>query len=101
MVHTGLGQKTHEELGWDGEEGGTQPPRDLVNEEAGELAPGLPEGGPLVAMSGRQLRVGAVRVGGDVRELSEARQATWALLRLLSLGKEPVAATSCSSVVLL
>lgn len=54
-----------------------------------------------MTMSGRQLRVGAMRVGGDVRELSKARQATWALLRLLPLGKEPVAATSCSSVVLL
>ena len=52
-------------------------------------------------MSGRQLRMGAVRVGWDVCELSKARRATWALLLLLPLGKEPVAATSCHSVVLL
>ena len=64
-----------------------------------ELAPGVLEGGPLVTTSGRQLRVGAARVGWDVRELSKARQAPWALLRLLPLGKEPVAAASCSSVV--
>ena len=53
----------------------------------------------MVTTSGRQLRVGAARVGWDVRELSKARQAPWALLRLLPLGKEPVAAASCSSVV--
>ena len=45
MVHTGLGHKTHGEVGWDWEERGTEPPRDLVNGEAGELAPGLPERG--------------------------------------------------------
>ena len=55
----------------------------------------------MVTTSGKQLRVGAVWVGWDVRELSKARQATWALLWLLPLGKEPVAAASCSSVVLL
>lgn len=40
-----------------------------------------------------------MRVGGDVRELSEARQATWALLQLLPLGKEPVAATEVAAVL--